>query len=110
MAQFGSVELVHSSDDVENILEQYGIKYVAVESNEPLRFNAQKILRDLLATSQFKLVKSISIESNLPEWKARSLLLYENQQAKPRTARELRLTMLSMSHDIVVPLDDLLKH
>ncbi len=110
MPQFGSVELVHSSDDVENILEQYGIKYVAVESNEPLRFNSQKILRDLLATSQFKLVSSAPIESNLSEWKSRSLLLYENLQVKPRTARELRLTMLSMSHDIIVPLDDLLKH
>jgi 4-amino-4-deoxy-L-arabinose transferase-like glycosyltransferase len=110
MPQFGSVELVHSKEDIEEILGEYGIKYVAVESNAPLRFNAQKVLRDLLATPQFKLVRSIPIESNLPEWNARSLLLYENLQAKPRTARELRLTMLSMSHDIVVPLDDLLKH
>ncbi len=109
MPQFGSVELVHSQEDIEGIFAEYGIKYVAVESNEPLRFNSQKILRDLLATSQFKLVSSIPIESNLPQWKARSLLLYENLDAKPRTARELRLTMLSMSHDIVVPLDNILK-
>ncbi len=109
MPQFGSVELVHSRDDVEDILEQYGIKYITVESNEPLLFNSQRILRDLLATPQFKLVRSIPIESNLPEWQARSLLLYENLEAKPRTARELRLTMLSMSHDIVVPLDSILK-
>src|SRR6266851_2974746 len=78
MPQFGSVELVHSRDDVEDILEQYGIKYIPVESN-------------------------------LPVWQARSLLLYENLEAKPRTARQLRLTMLSMSHDIVVPLDSILK-
>lgn len=109
MPQFGSVELVHSKEDIENILGEYGIKYVAVESNAPLRFNAQKVLRDMLATSQFQLVRSIPIESNLPEWKSRSLLLYENLEAKPRTARELRLTMLSMSHDIVVPLDTILK-
>ncbi len=109
MPQFGSVELVHSNEDIEEILGEYGIKYVAVESNAPLRFNAQKVLRDLLATPQFKLVRSIPIESNLPEWKVRSLMLYENLEAKPRTARELRLTMLSMSHDIVVPLDSILK-
>src|SRR5216684_2626270 len=109
MPQFGSVELVHSSDDIKDILGEYGIKYVAVESNEPLRFNSQQILRDLLATPQFKLVRSIPIESNLPGWKSRSLLLYENLEAKPRTARQLRLTMLSMSHDIVVPLDSILK-
>lgn len=109
MPQFGSVELVHSQDDIEGILGEYGIKYVAVESNAPLHFNAQKVLRELLATPQFKLVRSIPIESNLPQWKSRSLLLYENLDAKPRTARELRLTMLSMSHDIVVPLDSILK-
>jgi hypothetical protein len=105
MPQFGSVELAHSKENIEDILGEFGIKYVAVESNGPLHFNSQKILRDLLATPQFKLVRSIPIESNLPEWQARSLLLYENLQVKPRTARQLRLTMLSMSHDIVIPLD-----
>jgi len=106
MPQFGSVELAHSKENIEDILGEFGIKYVAVESNEPLHFNSQKILRELLATQQFKLVRSIPIESNLPEWQARSLLLYENLQVKPRTARQLRLTMLSMSHDIVISLDD----
>jgi len=109
MPQFESVELVHSTGDIEDILDQYGIRYVAVESNTPLRFNSQKILRDLLTTPQFALVRSIPIKSNIPDWRARSLLLYENLQVKPRATNLLHLRMLSMSHDIVVSLDNLLK-
>jgi 4-amino-4-deoxy-L-arabinose transferase-like glycosyltransferase len=109
MAQFGTAELVHSSADVETVLNQYGIQYVVVEHNTPLQFNSQKILRELLQTSQFKLVQEVSINSNTPDWRRRTLRVYQNLDVAAPTDRFLRLKMLSMGHDIVVPLDHLLK-
>lgn len=109
MPQFGKVELIHTPEELEDLLARYGIKYVAVEDHEELDFHAQKILRGLLTTPQFQLAQKLPIDSNMPEWKTRHLLLYENLDVKRRTAHLLRLKMLSMDRDIVVPLDDLLK-
>jgi hypothetical protein len=41
--------------------------------------------------------------SNEPEWKGENLLLYENKQWTPPTEKELRIRMLTLPHDIVVP-------
>ena len=109
MAQFGNEELVHSQSDLDQLLKQYGIKYVVVEKNTPLQFNSQKILRDFLQTSRFRLVEERHIQSNDPNWSERSLLLYENVDVAPPTEQMLRLKMLSMNHDIVESLDSYLK-
>jgi hypothetical protein len=109
MAKFGSTELVHSPADLETVLTQYGIKYVIVENNARLQFNSQQILRDMLQTSQFKLVQEVPIESNVPQWSRRSLRVYENLNAGSPTERFLRIKMLSMSHDLVLPLDGILR-
>jgi hypothetical protein len=42
--------------------------------------------------------------SNEPEWKGENLLLYENKQWTPPTEKELRIRMLTLPHDIVVPM------
>jgi Dolichyl-phosphate-mannose-protein mannosyltransferase len=109
MSQFGSQELIHSQADLEKLFGDYGIKYVVVEKNTPLQFSSQKILRDFLQTSRFRLVEERPIQSNVPEWNQRSLQLYEDVDAAPPTETVLHLKMLSMDHDIVEPLDSYLK-
>ena len=51
----------------------------------------------------------MAIDSNAPDWQGRTLGIYRNLEAGPATERLLRIKMMSMSHDIVAPLGDLLK-
>ncbi len=98
-------EVIHTREELLELLKSYGIRFVVVSPDSLFEFPIQRTLRDVLQTPQFKLVQQFSIESNMPEWRGRSLALYENLDAGPPTAKLLRLRMLTLTHDIVVPLD-----
>lgn len=104
---FGAVELVKTPEELQDLLRLYGIRYILVERNAPIEFQIQKTLRELLGTSQFKLLRTFPIESNMSRWRD-NLLLYENTAVVSPTAKEFRLKMLTLNHDIVVSMDDLL--
>jgi hypothetical protein len=105
---FGSVELTTTRPELANLLRRYGIRFVVVD-NGPMNFPIQEILRQTLQTPQFRLLGVFPIESNVPGFMGRKLFLYENLDATAPTAKTLRLRMLSLDHDIVVPLSELLK-
>jgi hypothetical protein len=105
--EFGSAELIQTRDELEQLIDGYGIRYIVVSEMPAFDFNIQKTLREMLASPRFKLVKKVPVESSAPRWKGRNLLLYENDRAAPRTERTLTLRMLTLNRDIVVPLDDL---
>ena len=88
-----------------DLFRRDGIRFVVVSENAPLRFNAQRILRELLQSDQFQLAGRFPISSNQPDWKGESLLLYENKQWTPPVDKVLRIRMLTLSHDIVVPIE-----
>src|ERR1035438_9686787 len=45
--QYGSMELVHSAEDVQNVMRRNGVKYVVIEQGMPLKFEtAQKAFRE----------------------------------------------------------------
>jgi len=100
-----SEELLHSREDLADLFRRDGIRFVVVSENAPLRFNAQRILRELLQSDQFQLAGRFPISSNQPDWKGESLLLYENKQWTPPVDKVLRIRMLTLSHDIVVPIE-----
>lgn len=102
----GSEELVHNPDQVADIFRRDGIRFVVVSENAPLRFEAQRILREELQSDQFQLLGRFPISSNEPSWKGESLLLYENKQWTPPADKLLRIRMLTLPYDIVVPIDD----
>lgn len=104
MKEFGAEELVRTTAQLENLLGNYGIKYVVVEDPEPLAFNVQQTLRTFLNTPQFRLLAVFPIETNVPSIRGRRLLLYENLRAVSPTMKSLRLRMLTLDQDIVVPL------
>ncbi len=98
-------ELVQTESDIQELIDRYGIKYVLITENTRLDFKAQKILRDLLQTPQFRQTQRIQIESSRPTWQGVELVLYENQRAQSRSAEQLRIEMLTLDRDIVVSLD-----
>jgi hypothetical protein len=100
-----SEELLHSPQELTEMFHQDGIRFVVVSENIPLRFDSQRMLRELLQTDQFQLLGRFPISSNDPAWKNESLLLYENKQWTPPLGKELRIRMLTLPHDIVVPIE-----
>jgi hypothetical protein len=102
-----SEELLHTREEVANIFQQDGIRFVVVSESDPLRFDAQRILREQLQSDQFRLLGRFPIKSNQPGWKGESLLLYENKEWGPPAAKVLRIRMLTLRHDIVVPFEQL---
>ncbi|PYU24787.1 MAG: hypothetical protein DMG30_07810 [Acidobacteria bacterium] len=105
--EFGSAELIQTRDELERLIDGYGIRYIVISEMPAFDFDIQKTLREVLASPRFKLVKKVPIESSAPRWKGRNLLLYENDRVAPRTERTLTLRMLTLDWDIVVPLEDL---
>jgi Dolichyl-phosphate-mannose-protein mannosyltransferase len=104
---FGYMNLVGRPDDVDGIVNDYGISYMVVAENGRAEFEGQKVLRDYLRFGRFKPVSRVAIRTNLPEWKNRTVVLYQNQSPTIRTAEFLNIKMLSLGHDIVVPISGL---
>ncbi|PWT79268.1 MAG: hypothetical protein C5B58_13970, partial [Acidobacteria bacterium] len=101
----GSIELVHNQEEIRNLLRQYGIRFVAVSDNIPLRFNSQKELRQMLLTSQFRLFDSFRLSDSQDTAHSGNLRIYENLAWAPPTEKYLHIKMLTLDRDIVVPLE-----
>lgn len=106
LASFGNVEILHTREELEELIKGYGIRFIVVTENGPVRFEVQNTLRALLESPQFKVVARSPIITDMPERQERSVVLYENQQVTPPTEQFLRVKMLTLNHDIVVPLAD----
>jgi len=104
-ASQSSEELVHGKEELLDLFRRDGIRFAVVLDNAPLQFESQRVLRALLQTAQFRLLGTFPIETNEPDWKGQSLRLYENVQWAPPADKFLRIRMMTLDHDIVVPLD-----
>ncbi len=106
--EWGVTEFAHDDADVQRILNEDSVRYVVVEQNMPLHFSSQTALRDLLDHSgQYKIVRSVPIETNLNGWGQRSLVLYESIDPVAPPHGILRVKMANLHHDIEIPFDEL---
>jgi hypothetical protein len=104
----GTEELVHDDAQLLDVMRNQGVKYVVTSDNPRTQFQIQDRLRTLLQSDQqFKLLGTFPIESNQPEWQNRHLYLYQNLECRAPQDKYLRIRMLTMSHDIVVPWSEL---
>jgi hypothetical protein len=99
-----SEELVHSREDILDLLKNLGIRFIVVSDDEA-QLKSQRTLRDCLQSSQFQLLGRFPIASNQRGWIGYDLLLYENKSWSPPVSKWLTIRMLTLPHDIVVPLD-----
>lgn len=109
LKRYGSIELAHSTEDVQNIMKRNGIKYVAIEDGMSLGFESQQLLRDLLRTKQFKPLAQFPIESTDREFAGHRLVLYENLEAIPPSADIYRIKMMTLDDDITVPMSTMVE-
>lgn len=101
MATFGSTELVRNRSDLQSTMADYGIKHVLIADETEVVHPSQQVLRELLKTSQFKLIGKLPITWDS---KVHYLQLYENQAASKPRQTDLHIPMMTLNHDIVVPL------
>jgi len=100
----GSVEIIKTREDLLNLIREYGIRFIVVTENARVEFQVQQILRDVLHTSQFRQVEKFGIDTNDRLLCGHNLLLYENLDPATASTQYLRIKMLTLPHDIVVPL------
>jgi hypothetical protein len=100
-----SEELLHSREDLADAFRRDGIRFAVVSENLAIRFTSQRILREQLHSDQFQLLGRFPILSNEPNWQGEKLLLYENKLWTPPTDKMLRIRMLTLPRDILVPFD-----
>ena len=100
--RWGSEELVHDRKGIEDVLRRNGVRFVIISDPMRMNFEVQHTLRDMLQSSQFKLLGSFPIFST---WQpdGGKLLLYENEEWAPPADKFLTIRMLTLNHDLVVP-------
>lgn len=102
--RLGSMELIQTTPELQDLIARLGIKYVVVDENAPQSYEIQARLRDLLNTPQFRLLQRFPIESNMQGWQGRWLAVYENTRAERVQARTFCVKSLNLSHEVCVPI------
>jgi hypothetical protein len=106
--EWGVTEFAHDESDVDRILKSDSVRYVVIEKNMPLHFSSQTALRDLLDHSgEYRMVETVPIDTNLPGWGQRSLILYESTLPVSSPHGILHVKMANLPHDIDIPFDEL---
>jgi hypothetical protein len=100
-----SQEFLHSPEDVAELFRRDGVRFVVVSENAPLHFDSQRLLRAQLQSDQFQPLGRFPIATNERDWQGENLLLYENKQWTPPADKVLRIRMLTLPHDIMVPIE-----
>lgn len=102
----GTVELVHSEREIEDVIHDDGVRFIVVSEGLPLYFKSQELLRDLLKRPQFSKLGTFSVVGDDLPVHNTTLELYENLAWTPPRPGELRIKMLTLDHDIVMPIDN----
>lgn len=106
---WGSTEFVRSVDDLQALIDRYGIKYIVL-GDIPLDFKSQQLLREYVQTPRFKVAAFFPIHANVPKLQGHRLVIYENLDVKPVSSGVLRITLMTLNRDIEVSLGELGLH
>jgi hypothetical protein len=99
--------LLHSKEEILNAFREYGVRVAVVSQNLGVRFDSQRVLRAELSSDDFNLVQRFAIVTNESHWQGENLLLYGKKNWSPPTGGILRIRMLTLPHDIEIPLTEL---
>ena len=103
----GVVELVHSTQEIEDLIHEDGVRFIVASDQVSPDLESQKMLRDLMKTPSYKELGRFPTGGNDLSPPITSLLLYENLKWAPPTTKYLTIKMPTTGHDIVVPWDSL---
>jgi hypothetical protein len=78
-----------------------------VSQNRAIRFDSQRILGEQLRGDDFTLLQQFPVTTNELRWRGENLLLYEKKKWTPPKGGVLKIRMLTLPHDIEIPLGEL---
>jgi hypothetical protein len=93
-----------SRDDIQAILDDYGVQYVVVEERDLSGLKIHKELRHFLKEGPFKLEKKIRIDSTRDPLMNQAIMIYSYLNRKPITADYLELRLPVVGQVIKVPI------
>ena len=104
----GSDDMIHSPEELQQLIHDDGVRFIVVSDQAPLHFESQKMLRNLVKDPTFRELGRFPIRGdNLPFPAPNcSLVVYENMAWTPPVNKFLRIKMLTLDHDIIVPMDN----
>ncbi|MGA8274160.1 MAG: glycosyltransferase family 39 protein [Candidatus Sulfotelmatobacter sp.] len=102
--RYGYEELVHGREDIEDVLRRDGVRFVVVSDRIRMEFDSQRILREMLKSEQFRLQGIFPVVSS-ESLQEGSLFIYENRWWSPPADKFLKIRMLTLTHDVIVPFD-----
>jgi hypothetical protein len=97
-----------SKDDIQEILNKYGIELIVVESRDISGVEIYKEFRELLQNGPFSLIKRIPVETTRPILDDQELLVYRYLERKPISGDTLTLHLPVVGQTIQVPLRKLI--
>lgn len=95
----------HNYDDFKNILTQYGVDLVVVESRNEIGIAIHDDFRSYLKTVDFKLLTTIPVDSNRSPLINQQLLIYRFLERKPISTDYLELHLPIVGQVIRVPME-----
>ena len=101
----GSVELLHNKADIEKFISTSGVRFVVASDGQAFHFRSQEVLRSMLAAPPFHPLGRFHIDGTDLDSPNLDLNVYENSAWTQPTDKYLRIKMLTLDHDIVVPMD-----
>jgi len=109
--RFGVYSHVHNENDIYNMLQDYGTGYIVVEDKDLIGIKAFKILRKILNSKNFTLIRHIKLKdtkkySFIPSRiRGLSLLIYSYNNITPPRVNNLVIKFPHMRKEIRVPFE-----
>jgi hypothetical protein len=102
----GLVVLAHSREEVRRLLNQHGVNQVLVE-NGPPQFPASAMLRDVLKTDEFRLVRRWTLDTQGGHNVGDALLLYQRKEPIKPQKTQVDILVPSFGQKVKTPLQPL---
>jgi len=109
--RFGVYSHVHNENDIYNMLQDYGTGYIVIEDKDLIGIKAFKILRKILNSKNFTLIRHIKLKdtkkySFIPSRiRGLSLLIYSYNNITPPRVNNLVIKFPHMRKEIRVPFE-----
>jgi hypothetical protein len=100
---------VRSTEEIYDIFRRFGTTYVVVEKYDKAGIPVRAMLREMLKTGKFRMVKELPIETSDPELKGQSILIYERLEGPVAPYGELVLPLPIVGKEIKLPIEDLVQ-
>lgn len=106
----GSAELVHTPAEMRNVLAENGVRFVCVSQRSTVDYRSQAILQQVLSKSgQYRLIADVPLGTNERWRQGERILLYENPEQRAPSVGVLRIPMMTLKNDILIPWSELVR-